>query len=437
MELIIGGIYQGKTKYAIEKLGIAPSEIYQCAKIPKVGTDNTERHMREAETDSIERHMREAETDSIERHMRESAIDDIEQHMRRAGCIDHLERYLWNCAALGREPLEPSVFCPDVVLICEDIFCGIVPIDGMERKWRQMAGRYLQKLTAHGARVTRVVCGIGMQSSAAAPVLNENGSCKRVLLIRHGSTEMGEAHQYCGSSDPPLSDAGREALAGLRERYRRSDGSDLTSDYSDVSEADAVLTEKVSNGKHQTVYYTSGLRRADETMEILFGACPAEGTQASEASERNAEAASALLNDGSNPEGTDSQIQRQYFRLPALREMDFGTFEGKTYEMLREMPQYQAWISGRNEENLCPGGESGAQMARRVWDAFVQIVRTETAPQIVIVSHGGPIAAILMHLMPDLSPNRYRWQPEYGGSWRLDIQIEKETLICRSCVPYV
>ncbi len=34
----------------------------------------------------------------------------------------------------------------------------------------------------------------------------------KIYLIRHGSTEAGEAHLYCGSSDVPLSEKGRGAL---------------------------------------------------------------------------------------------------------------------------------------------------------------------------------------------------------------------------------
>ena len=35
----------------------------------------------------------------------------------------------------------------------------------------------------------------------------------RILLLRHGITEANEKHLYCGSTDLPLSRAGREALA--------------------------------------------------------------------------------------------------------------------------------------------------------------------------------------------------------------------------------
>ena len=53
-----------------------------------------------------------------------------------------------------------ALFPKDTVIICEDITCGIVPIDATDRKWREDAGRLMQAL-AKGRKVFRVICGIG------------------------------------------------------------------------------------------------------------------------------------------------------------------------------------------------------------------------------------------------------------------------------------
>ena len=52
-----------------------------------------------------------------------------------------------------------GLFPEGAVIICEDITCGIVPIDAKDRKWREDAGRLMQALAA-GRRVYRVICGI-------------------------------------------------------------------------------------------------------------------------------------------------------------------------------------------------------------------------------------------------------------------------------------
>ena len=97
---------------------------------------------------------------------------------------------------------------------------------------------------------------------------------------------------------------------------------------------------------------------------------------------------------------------------PDLREMDFGAFEMHSYEELKEDPAYLAWITGDNESNVAPGGESGVMMQERVLNAFERIrARGQNA---FIVTHGGVIAAIMASLFPEEGKNRYEWQPAPG-----------------------
>ena len=170
-----------------------------------------------------------------------------------------------------------------------------------------------------------------------------------IYLIRHGKTRANEEHRYCGSTDLPLSDSGREELERLHYR----------------------LPEDVR-------FVTSGMRRAEQTLEILFGKVP-------------------------------------HTRDPRFREVDFGIFEMGTYEELKDTPAYQTWLTGDNEINVPPGGESGAQMTRRVLEAFAQL-----PDNTVLVTHGGVIAAILAHRFPETGKNRYQWQPKPGHGYVLD-----------------
>ena len=163
-----------------------------------------------------------------------------------------------------------------------------------------------------------------------------------IYLIRHGKTEANERRLYCGSTDLPLSAAGREELKGLHY--------------------------EISNVR----FLTSGMVRANETMELLFPGVP-------------------------------------YEQEPRFREVDFGAFEMCSYEQLKDVPEYQDWLSGDNESNVPPGGESGREMTQRVLAAMKDI-REDTC----IVTHGGVIAAILSSLFPKENRNRYQWQPKNG-----------------------
>ena len=166
-----------------------------------------------------------------------------------------------------------------------------------------------------------------------------------LYLIRHGKTEANEKHLYCGSSDLSLSAGGREELAQLRY------------DIKDVR------------------FLTSGMKRTNETLRILFGDVP-------------------------------------FREEPRVREVDFGIFELRSYEELKDTPEYQTWLTGDNEVNVPPRGESGAQMKARVLQAISEI-REDTC----IITHGGVIAAVMASLFPGEDRSRYQWQPKPGGGY--------------------
>ena len=168
-----------------------------------------------------------------------------------------------------------------------------------------------------------------------------------IYLIRHGKTEANEKHLYCGSTDLPMSEKGRAELRAM--------------------------------GYHITPkrFVTSGMKRTDETLRILFGNVP-------------------------------------FYVDSRFREVDFGSFEMKSYDQLKEKAAYQAWLTGDNERNVPPGGESGAQMTRRVLEAFREI-----PDGTALVTHGGVIAAIMAHLFPAEGKHRYQWQPPNGHGYEI------------------
>ncbi|MEG1514090.1 MAG: histidine phosphatase family protein [Clostridia bacterium] len=103
--------------------------------------------------------------------------------------------------------------------------------------------------------------------------------------------------------------------------------------------------------------------------------------------------------------------------MGALRECDFGDFEGKNYLALNGRADYQAWLDSGGTLPF-PGGESREAFTARCVRAFDQIVAREAdadaqreeagaycekagayceaaADEIAIVAHGGTIMAIL------------------------------------------
>lgn len=120
MHLIIGGAYQGKLDHARKALGIKEDEIYSCT-----------------------------EDGGIDFSFR---------------CVNAVEEFVLGCVRRGDDAAE--IFkahrseWEDSVLICRDIFCGVVPMGAEMRAWREATGRLCAFLASEAETVTRMFCGI-------------------------------------------------------------------------------------------------------------------------------------------------------------------------------------------------------------------------------------------------------------------------------------
>ncbi len=102
--------------------------------------------------------------------------------------------------------------------------------------------------------------------------------------------------------------------------------------------------------------------------------------------------------------------------VPDLRETDFGAFEGKTWEELKDNPTYRAWIDGTAE---CPQGEERAAVSRRIHTAMEDCMRLAAERNCTLcamVVHGGTIMELLHR---SLGGAYYDWQTPLCGSWRV------------------
>lgn len=120
MKLIVGGAYQGKRAYARDVLGVPEEAFVTCS---------------------------------------ETEIPDFS-----AACLDRLEEFVLYCVKNGlsaRSLLEENRNAwQNSVLICREIFSGIVPIDDTVRAWREETGRVFTWLAGEAESVTRLFLGI-------------------------------------------------------------------------------------------------------------------------------------------------------------------------------------------------------------------------------------------------------------------------------------
>lgn len=116
MILIIGGAGQGKLDYVLQKTGYGPAQV---ARTPE-----------EARTRPV-----------------------------FAGLEDWPEL---DEAAL----LEAN---PDVILICDEVGCGVVPVEPAQRARREAVGRLCCCLAERAERVERIFCGLPMVLKGEGP----------------------------------------------------------------------------------------------------------------------------------------------------------------------------------------------------------------------------------------------------------------------------
>ena len=85
--------------------------------------------------------------------------------------------------------------------------------------------------------------------------------------------------------------------------------------------------------------------------------------------------------------------------------MDFGDFEMRSYEELKDDPAFLRWMTD-SEHNPCPNGESAPQtMARNLAAMETVLAAGEDA---VCVIHGGVIAGFMMTWFGGLRVDWYR-----------------------------
>ena len=107
--------------------------------------------------------------------------------------------------------------------------------------------------------------------------------------------------------------------------------------------------------------------------------------------------------------------------VDGLKEMCFGSFEGRNYVEMEHDPDYLAWVNA-NCESPCPDGETKAVFSERVCKAFSALVDQALADgeeTLVILAHGGTqMAAMERYALPHAG--YYHWCAPNAGGYLLD-----------------
>ena len=165
----------------------------------------------------------------------------------------------------------------------------------------------------------------------------ENKTC-RLLLVRHGRSEMNAQRRAQGWLDSPLDEVGRAQARAVARRLQQ---------------------------EPPRILYTSPLSRARETAEIIAQALGV-------------------------PLAVDDR----------LKERGLGAISGLTREEIEE--RFPEWIQRWRENPEWvppPGGEGPEVFWERVVGVFEEIVARHPGQVVGVVSHGGVIGTYLTHLV--------------------------------------
>ena len=110
--------------------------------------------------------------------------------------------------------------------------------------------------------------------------------------------------------------------------------------------------------------------------------------------------------------------------IEELREMDFGPFEGKNHEELKDDPLYQKYISGADLGRI-PVGETLEQVTGRVSRGLAPSAADAAArgfERVAAVTHGGVVMALMWAFGRPARAGFYDWKTANCGGFRVRVR---------------
>ncbi|MEE8419412.1 MAG: histidine phosphatase family protein [Dehalococcoidales bacterium] len=168
----------------------------------------------------------------------------------------------------------------------------------------------------------------------------------KLLLVRHGITEMNSSRRFSGHTDVDLSEEGFRQVEKLRQRLAKE-------------QIDAV--------------YSSDLKRAMSTAEVIS-------------------------------RGHETEISSCF----ELREIHYGDIEGLNFdEISRQHPEVAKGLTNFSLELSFPGGEDFKGYTARVCSFRDKLENHAEKHTVLITAHGGPLRTLICDLL-DISQDNWR-----------------------------
>ena len=76
--------------------------------------------------------------------------------------VDNLQDIVREAMQEGKSIPKAEAFLGKTV-VCNELGCGVVPVDAFDREYRERTGRVCTVLAAASDEVYRVICGVGLR----------------------------------------------------------------------------------------------------------------------------------------------------------------------------------------------------------------------------------------------------------------------------------
>lgn len=179
----------------------------------------------------------------------------------------------------------------------------------------------------------------------------------QIYLIRHGFTQGNMEKRYIGRTDLPLTDESNRSLREMREKFKYP---------------------------YAGAYFSAPHMRCKQTVSTLY---------------------------------PDAKI----IEIPDFRECNFGMWEERTAEELKDEPMFEAWLGGNGTP---PNGESGADFFTRVCAGFEKVVegmmKTGTLSSVIVLPAGAIVSILSNYGLP--KAGALDWMCDQGCGYAIRIQ---------------
>lgn len=127
---------------------------------------------------------------------------------------------------------------------------------------------------------------------------------------------------------------------------------------------------------------------------------------------------------------------RCFERIEELQEMDFGDYECRSYEELKEDETFLKWGYDKTGEVALPNGESRNEFKNRVrkgWEKLFdehmllefKLRHKNEEARSILLGHGGVTSEIMAMLFPEENKTLWDWIPDPGTGYQILIENSK------------